>query len=253
MTMISGYPKSAWYGLGLGLACLGLAAMLGMGSARPERPLFPRLAKASMSLGDVTQGDSKPFKFAVDNPTSQDWKIEQVWASCGCTVPKVRELEVPPGGTGTIDGVFHSHNQVGVSRSVVSVKLSSVLGAVILEQSISAVVACPVSFEFPHNQHGVLIENGGGSIRVWGLEDSSEWALVALTPSHTTLKLNGPVFPASLPAEFSVQFDHDLWVRLPLYPMTVTAVVSSRETSRQFSVTAPVVVRSPSGPRKERS
>ena len=76
-------------------------------------------------IGKVKEGQVIEVTFRFKNTGSTNLVIEEVTASCGCTVPEKPEKPFAPGEEGVIRAKFDSKNRVGEARKNVYVKSNS--------------------------------------------------------------------------------------------------------------------------------
>jgi hypothetical protein len=73
-------------------------------------------------LGKIKEGQIVEVSFRFKNTGNSNLVIEDVSASCGCTIPEKPEKPFAPGEEGVIRAKFDSKNRVGEARKNVYVK-----------------------------------------------------------------------------------------------------------------------------------
>lgn len=77
--------------------------------------------ETSKNLGKVTEGQQIEVVFKFVNSGSKPLIIQNVSASCGCTVPERPNEPIMPGKEGYIKGVFNSKGFPGVNHKTIFV------------------------------------------------------------------------------------------------------------------------------------
>lgn len=88
-------------------------------SAKPQTQI--NWLDSSRSLGKITEGEMVKVSFRFVNSGKSPLIIENVQASCGCTVADYPKNPIPPGVTGEIVATFNSNGRVGVQKKNLTV------------------------------------------------------------------------------------------------------------------------------------
>ena len=73
-------------------------------------------------FGKITQGEKVSYTFMLENRGKNDLMINDVIASCGCTVAKWDEKPISPHKTTNIDVIFNSEGKIGIQNKTVTIK-----------------------------------------------------------------------------------------------------------------------------------
>lgn len=92
-------------------------------------------------FGTITQGEVVEHTFFFTNKGSNEYKIETVQASCGCTTPDYTQTPVKPGEKGKVVVKFNSAGRSGKQSKTVTVYGNSDEGKIQL--SFTAVIPEP--------------------------------------------------------------------------------------------------------------
>jgi Protein of unknown function (DUF1573) len=90
-------------------------------SARNTIPHAPRIRfdQTHHDFGEVEAGEEVEHTFTFRNVGDDVLAVKKVLTSCGCTGAIVSDGEVPPGGTGAVEAVFHTKGfQGNVKKSL---------------------------------------------------------------------------------------------------------------------------------------
>jgi hypothetical protein len=78
-----------------------------------------------LDLGTVKEGPEVEVAFRFKNAGDKKLIIQNVSASCGCTVPETPKEPFEPGKTGTIRAKFNSKGHVGNNNKTISVSANT--------------------------------------------------------------------------------------------------------------------------------
>ncbi len=73
-----------------------------------------------IDFGEIAKGSDGLRKFEFKNVGNAPLVIENVYSSCGCTIPSWSKAPIPPGGTGEIE-VKYDTKIVGPIRRTISI------------------------------------------------------------------------------------------------------------------------------------
>jgi len=79
------------------------------------------------NFGKVVDGEKVIISFHFKNTGKNPLVIEDVSASCGCTVPEKPEAPIAPGESGVIKAEFNSAGRVGFASKDVTVKCNTAI------------------------------------------------------------------------------------------------------------------------------
>lgn len=77
-----------------------------------------------INLGKVKQGEVVTKQFQVRNSSGEFIQITGISASCGCTVPEIKEKKIAPKQTTTVTFTFNSDNKKGMHIKSVKINYS---------------------------------------------------------------------------------------------------------------------------------
>ena len=103
---------------------LGLAAIPQMAAADGQEPVLKPVFACDepvYDFGSAVATGSVSHSYAFRNDGKLSLVISDVRASCGCTVAKVREDTIPPGGAGAIDVTFNLVGRQGFQTKTITV------------------------------------------------------------------------------------------------------------------------------------
>lgn len=83
------------------------------------------LDSTTQNLGKVKEGQVVEVRFRFKNIGDKNLIIENVSASCGCTVPETPDRPFAPGEEGVIKAKFDSNRRLGVNDKNVFVKANT--------------------------------------------------------------------------------------------------------------------------------
>jgi len=76
---------------------------------------------SAKQIGKVTEGEKVEIAYRFVNTGNQPLVIENVIATCGCTVAEKPAEPVAPGKEGTIKAIFDSHGRTGTQQKSLTV------------------------------------------------------------------------------------------------------------------------------------
>jgi hypothetical protein len=76
---------------------------------------------SSKNIGKITEGEKVEITFRFKNTGDKQLVINNVMASCGCTVAEKPEKPIAPGETGIIKSAFNSTGRVGNNHKTITV------------------------------------------------------------------------------------------------------------------------------------
>lgn len=79
------------------------------------------LEQDSVTLGTISDEESKNVKVGFKNTGTGTLTISQVKGSCGCTVPALAKSEYKPGESGVIEVTFNPHGKRGQQHTTVTI------------------------------------------------------------------------------------------------------------------------------------
>jgi hypothetical protein len=85
--------------------------------------------ETSFDFGTIDKGVPVTHKFVFTNNGTAPLLIQNVEASCGCTVTEYSKDPVPPGGTGTVSATYNAA-KTGVFHKTVTVRANTTGGAI---------------------------------------------------------------------------------------------------------------------------
>ena len=85
----------------------------------------------SWDFGKIEQGSVATHEFQLKNESEKTLKINDVTASCGCTVPKIKEKTLSPGQATTIEVKFNSKGYSGQVQQYIYVNTDNLDNPVI--------------------------------------------------------------------------------------------------------------------------
>lgn len=88
-------------------------------SAKPQTSIH--WLDSSRSLGKIAEGEMVKVSFRFENSGNHPLIIENVQASCGCTVADYPKNPIPQGGSGEIVATFNSNGRVGIQKKNLTV------------------------------------------------------------------------------------------------------------------------------------
>lgn len=80
-----------------------------------------RFETSLKEMGTIPEGEKIEVAFPFSNIGDHPLVIQDVKASCGCTIPAKPEKPVLPGETGTITAVFNSSGRAGINSKTITV------------------------------------------------------------------------------------------------------------------------------------
>lgn len=80
-----------------------------------------QLPEVQHDFGTIAKNSSVTHEFVVKNVGNNPLKIENVKASCGCTVPQWPKEPIPVGGQGIIKVTFNSAGKRGVQNKAITI------------------------------------------------------------------------------------------------------------------------------------
>jgi hypothetical protein len=83
---------------------------------------FLKLNKTTHDFGKLPQGPTAATEFTVTNISKESVSIENVQASCGCTVPDWTRTPLAPGQSGTIKAVYNTQGRPGSFNKSLTIK-----------------------------------------------------------------------------------------------------------------------------------
>lgn len=83
------------------------------------------LDSTTQNLGKVKEGQVVEVRFRFKNTGDKNLIIENVSASCGCTVPETPDRPFAPGEEGVIKAKFDSNRRLGVNDKNVFVRANT--------------------------------------------------------------------------------------------------------------------------------
>lgn len=101
------------------IATCGLSACAPSGPASaPPKIVFQ---ETTYNFGSAVQGTRVTHTYAFHNAGSLDLSIDNLRASCNCTVAALSAKVIPPGGEATIDATFDTAHDVGHKTRTITV------------------------------------------------------------------------------------------------------------------------------------
>jgi len=79
------------------------------------------LDSTSQNLGKIKEGPMVEVTYRFKNTGTKNLVIQDVKASCGCTVPEKPEKPIPPGGEEVIRAKFNSEGRPGLNNKTITV------------------------------------------------------------------------------------------------------------------------------------
>lgn len=93
----------------------------GAAPASAELTTIEWLDSTYSDLGSVKEGQLVEVSFRFKNTGNKNLVIENVSASCGCTVPEKPEEPFAPGKEGVIKARFDSRGKPGIQKKIITV------------------------------------------------------------------------------------------------------------------------------------
>ena len=87
----------------------------------PDHLTAIQLPEVQHDFGTITKNSSVTHEFVVKNVGNNPLKIENVKASCGCTVPQWPQEPIPIGGEGIIKVTFNSAGKRGIQNKAITI------------------------------------------------------------------------------------------------------------------------------------
>ncbi len=84
-------------------------------------PTTVQLIDSLHDFGTIKEGEVVQFNFRFKNTGTKPLIVDNVGASCGCTVPEKPEAPINPGDTGVIRVKFNSEHHPGHANKMVNV------------------------------------------------------------------------------------------------------------------------------------
>lgn len=80
-----------------------------------------KFEQTDFDAGEILSGEELIHKYSFTNTGKSDLVIESAKASCGCTVPELKEKIIKPGATSYIEAKFNSTGRVGDQHKTITV------------------------------------------------------------------------------------------------------------------------------------
>lgn len=87
----------------------------------PDKLTAIQLPEVQHDFGTIVKNSSVTHEFVVKNVGNNPLKIENVKASCGCTVPQWPQEPIPIGGEGIIKVTFNSAGKRGIQNKAITI------------------------------------------------------------------------------------------------------------------------------------
>lgn len=87
----------------------------------PDHLTAIQLPEVQHDFGTIAKNSSVTHEFVVKNVGNNPLKIENVKASCGCTVPQWPQEPIPIGGEGIIKVTFNSAGKRGIQNKAITI------------------------------------------------------------------------------------------------------------------------------------
>lgn len=103
-----------------GICCLAVLTVLVLAAPAPLAQGVPAFERTTHDFGQIVAASQVATTFTFVNRGDRPLRIAAVRPSCGCTVPRYTDSEVPPGSVGEVEVVFDATGRAGrVRQSVV--------------------------------------------------------------------------------------------------------------------------------------
>jgi len=83
--------------------------------AGPHLVLIPKISfpETEFDMGIVDEGVEITHVFKIENHGEKKLLIKTAFSTCGCTIPHIKDKEIPPGGTGNLEVVMNTSMKQG--------------------------------------------------------------------------------------------------------------------------------------------
>lgn len=95
-------------------------------SAEPQPATTIQWIDSSRNVGKITEGEKVEITFRFRNTGDKQLVVQNVMASCGCTVAEKPDKPVAPGEEGLIKAAFDSKGRLGTNHKTITVYANTV-------------------------------------------------------------------------------------------------------------------------------
>jgi len=95
-------------------------------SAEPQPETTMQWIDSAKNVGKITEGEKVEITFRFKNTGDKQLVIQNVVASCGCTVAEKPDQPVAPGDEGIIKAAFDSKGRLGTNHKTITVYANTV-------------------------------------------------------------------------------------------------------------------------------